>query len=389
MFETESKLNEIQSKVNRYFDDYKFVADTNNHSNLQNINHWIELEKSSILSDFTNIFKLLHYEYYIYRRFNSFIWTISCLRLVLTKHEHTKNELNLYNQIIEKYQPSFELNFQFKQALEDLTTLIENDMIIEEKEEENFHLQKDNNYYNSPLNERNYYSSYIDNSHKINQDDLTSKIQNISLSQLKLNSKHKIPCILNSCYINENYEDKFQLSPVKATNDFYNNITQSTKTKTDGIISNSNGLENSDGSSHMDIVYSPNIRNKKIFDIISVGESNENKLLERKMNQKPSNTKFYNKEIKISEFTLEENQTKNGNQSLLNSAKKENIIKTLTIKNNSVHSIQNRLQKKNICFSKEIFSNEHEQTHKTRRSLTRRKYKFSRKILISNTKSNK
>lgn len=424
------RINENQFTMeNNIFKENSLVFDFNNCSFCDSDNK-IELEKSSIFSDFTNIFKLLHYEYNLYRKFNTFIWTISCLKIVLTKHGQTKKQLIILNDIINKYhQQSAELIIQYQQAFEELNVLIENDMIIEEdlvlpdeesKNESNyFHNYEKLNINNSALIDFSNIPIKIDNSQIISTDDITSKIQDIKLSKSR-NSKFQFRKLTGDS-IEGNIEEANPFSLIinpltnKKDTDYYTNINQSTKTNTDKL-SNFNGMSKKpiNSSNHMDIVYSPNIKNivfdeinsnypnetivqnNNIFDITSKTE-NTNKI-ETNQNQFPKlntmnklNPKYQLKrqrDIKVSEFTLEDKGTNYDSKSIDDTPKNQTNIKTLNI--NSYYFLRNKLHKKNNfsskTYNKTIFSYETEQKYKTRRSLTRKKYKISSKNLISDSK---
>eukprot|EP00340_Litonotus_pictus_P001364 CAMPEP_0170524408 /NCGR_PEP_ID=MMETSP0209-20121228/9849_1 /TAXON_ID=665100 ORGANISM="Litonotus pictus, Strain P1" /NCGR_SAMPLE_ID=MMETSP0209 /ASSEMBLY_ACC=CAM_ASM_000301 /LENGTH=880 /DNA_ID=CAMNT_0010813071 /DNA_START=76 /DNA_END=2718 /DNA_ORIENTATION=+ len=84
-------------------------------------------EKETLLQDFTNIFKLLHYEYHLYRQYDSFIWTIACLRIVLCSRDLGEKCLIFENIVLKFFNE--ENRKLFEEAYSKLAELVGQDLV--------------------------------------------------------------------------------------------------------------------------------------------------------------------------------------------------------------------------------------------------------------------
>ena len=90
-------------------------------------------EKDNLIRDFTNLYKLIHFEFELYKQHDSFIWTIACLK-VLTKVRKFKEREQLFNQLLEEYTSYSTIEAEIEFCYKRINTYLGNNLIFEENE---------------------------------------------------------------------------------------------------------------------------------------------------------------------------------------------------------------------------------------------------------------
>lgn len=104
------------------------ISNTNSNTINTNIDS-IQYEKSTILADFENVFLLLYYDYKTYRQCNSFIWTLACLKVVISAKHLAK--LEVFNMILDNYVSVCDFHEKFKFGYSILCSLISKELNVE------------------------------------------------------------------------------------------------------------------------------------------------------------------------------------------------------------------------------------------------------------------
>lgn len=204
-----------------------FYDDDSNHiSNSIDLTTNVSSEKSIIIVDFENVFLLLYYDYSTYRKCNSFIWTLACLKVVISaKHPE---RLGIFNYILDNYISVCDFHDKFKLGYSILCTLL-------------------NKEFNVNLVVAN--PSNCPETDKLESGDLSDQVESITLT----------PAHKGLDYNNET--DTKTYNGTKYCNIYYTN------NKTISKIGN-NEVNQTDFSM-MDIVNSPNVSNSFVMDKVN------------------------------------------------------------------------------------------------------------------------
>jgi hypothetical protein len=84
----------------------------------------IFLEKESIITEFSTLFKLIYYSYELYAQHSCFIWTIACLKFILYQ-KNILTKMKIFDDVLKNYEYFEPIKQELKVSFEKLNSFIE------------------------------------------------------------------------------------------------------------------------------------------------------------------------------------------------------------------------------------------------------------------------